>query len=171
MNGDREQGFTFIELLILVAVIGTNAAGVAPGLLRAQTNGNETSAIASLKTTTTAQVAYKLTCGNGGYAATFIALGAGLNGGQGFPADLGSVVAPQKDGYNFMLGPGAGSAAGPHDCNGRATITEYYAAAVPMTNGTTGTRSFAVNARNILWQLPGGVPPREPFGAPATTVQ
>ena len=133
MNGDREQGFTSVKLLILVAVIGTNAAAVAPALLRAQMISNETSAIATLKKTTSAQVAYKLTCGNGGYAATFVALGAGLNGGQGFPADLSSVVAPQKDGYNFMLGAGAGAKAGPHDCNGTATVTEYYAAALPMT--------------------------------------
>ena len=70
--------------------------------------------------------------------------------------DLGSSAAPQKSGYNFTLGAGAGSAAGPNDCNGTATITAYYATAVPQTVGTTGTRSFAVNAGNTIWQVTGG---------------
>jgi len=40
-----------------------------------------------------------------------------------------------------------------------------------MTMGTTGTRSFAVNVGNAIWQLTGGAAPGEPFGAPATPIQ
>ena len=91
------------------------------------------------------------------------------SGGPGFiSADLGRFAAPQKDGYNFTLSAGAGAAAGPKDCNGTATVTAYLATARP---NTTGTRSFAVNASNAIWQLVGGTPPREPFGAPATPIQ
>ena len=136
--------------------------------------GNETSAIASLKVTTSSQVAYSASCGNGGYAATLRRArhAAGAGAAEGFiSADLGTVAAPQKSGYNFTLGAGAGSAAGPNDCNGTATITAYYATAIPQTIGTTGTRSFAVNAGNTIWQLTGGAAPTEPFGAPATPIQ
>ena len=168
---NREHGFTLIELLIVVAIISILAALATAGLLRSRMTANEVGAIASLRVVATAQKVYATSCGGGAYATTFIVLGTPPGGGQSFiSADLGSSLTPTKSGYAFALTPGAGSVAGPLDCNGQATNSAFYAAASPLS-GTTGGRAFAVNANSTLWQLMGGTPPAEPFGAPATPIR
>ena len=165
-----QQGFTLIELLIVVAIISIIAAVAVPNLLKTKQSGNEVSAATSLKAVSQAQVGYSLSCGNGGYATAFATLGVPSPGtNESFLSeDLTSAVNPVKANYVFSIAPGADAAVGENDCNGTATQSAYYASAVPQTFGQTGSRSFAVTGRGMVWQVYAAAPPPEPFSAPAT---
>ena len=173
MTDRGQRGFTLIELLIVVAIISIIAAFAVPNLLSSRRTANETSAITSLKAIAASEVLYSAACGQGGYAPALPTLGVAPPGvTEAFlSADLTGSPAPQKTGYAFTMAPGAAALAGPNDCNGTGTMTGYYATAVPLTFGTSGARSFAVNNGNVVWQVYAAAAPTEPFGPPAVPIQ
>jgi len=173
MRRFSDAGLTLLELLVVVAVVLIIAALAAPRLLRARTAANETSAIAAMRAISTAEDMYAKECGQGGFAASLQTLGIAPPGTSApfLSANLTGSPNPQSDGYTFTIAAGNGSTPGPNDCNGTATISTYYVTAVPLTLGTTGTRSFASNPAHTIWQLTGANAPTEPFAAPATPIQ
>lgn len=169
----RDAGMTIIELLIVAAIIAILAAIAIPRMVRVRTVANEAAAIASMRAIATAEEVYARTCGAGGFAVALPTLGSSTPGSSApfLSVDLTDSATPTSESYKFTLGPGDGAAAGPDDCNGTATQTTFYATAAPATLFISGTRSFAVNSKQTIWELPGSTPPAEPFGAPATPIR
>lgn len=166
-------GMTLIELCIVILVLGFLLTFAVVMFQRARQAGNESSAIASLRAINSAQFAYHSGCGGGGYATSLPILASKPpSGAQGYLAEeLGGALNPLKNGYRFTLAMGNGASPAQPDCFGRATVTSYYASAVPESLGQTGGRSFATNQRGTVYQANGGAPPAEPFDADTPQAQ
>ncbi|HEY1262329.1 MAG TPA: prepilin-type N-terminal cleavage/methylation domain-containing protein [Terriglobales bacterium] len=142
---EREQGFSLIELLIVVAIILIIAAIAIPSLLRARIAANEASAASSVRQISRAEVAYYAAYPDKGYADALANLAGpvincqpSVNTGCMLDPSLSSGV---KSGYQFAATGAVPS--GPIN-------TAFVVGASPVTFNGTGTREFCSVSDGVL---------------------
>ncbi|HEY2548346.1 MAG TPA: prepilin-type N-terminal cleavage/methylation domain-containing protein [Candidatus Acidoferrum sp.] len=138
----RQNGFSLIELLIVVAIILVIAAIAIPNYLRSRMVANEASAAESLRTINTALVAYSSTYPNVGFAPSLPTLGgaAPCTASSTGACLLDQVLsAGTKAGYSFLFAS-----------DGNTPSVSYTVSATPVAPGISGQRMYCTDATNVI---------------------
>jgi type IV pilus assembly protein PilA len=134
----HKNGFSLIELLIVVVLIGIIVAIAIPNLVSSRRAANEGSAASSIRTTHGAQVTYASTAGAGNYAPDMATLGT-------MSMVDSTLASGTKSGYLFFTAAAASTSTTPATFAVGSTPT--------ITSGLqqTGSRNFACDQSGVIF--------------------
>ena len=151
----RSNGFTLMELLIVMAIIAILMLIAIPTVGSLKKKANDLSAVQSIHTIINAENMFESNYPTSGFACSMQALGGDPKSGAPTPTaaqliqpDLASGL---KSGYIFTISNCTKINAG-----GTDRITGYSITAVPQTVGTTGDRAYCADQSGIIKFDPAG---------------
>ncbi|MFH1397530.1 MAG: prepilin-type N-terminal cleavage/methylation domain-containing protein [Candidatus Omnitrophota bacterium] len=128
-----KKGFTLVEIMIVIAIIAALAAIAIPNLLRARVNANESGAIATVRTISSAVESYRAVQSPPAYPDS---LGDLINATPAYLDDRYNGTTPSVQGYNYTYS--------------QTNDNQYTLTAAPATANVTGTRTFFVDETGVI---------------------
>jgi type IV pilus assembly protein PilA len=129
--------FAMIPFILIIAAIAI------PNLLRARIAANEASAVASIRTIHTAEIAYQVAYPDVGFTCRLVSLGG--NAAPEVSAEHAKLIddvlaSGQKHAYRFAL----------ENCVNTETEHKYQVIAYPLVHHQTGTRTFCSDESGVI---------------------